>query len=174
MSTRRSPPPIVGDAARRRRIPLRRRRAGPTGEALGRRRELPVPGLDRAAGAGEPRRAAALRPAPAAHARVRRPPFQEDPARLRPRLDAVRRGGWPTCAIAPASATASARLVAETFDVLSVTIWLLDEENDGSSWEPPRPRTAGGSSRRAIVGSGCASPLWMRCEPGRRPSTSKR
>ena len=50
---------------------------------------LPVSGLRRAPGNGRPGGAASFRPRPAAHSRVRRPPFQKGPARFRSDLDPV-------------------------------------------------------------------------------------
>ena len=120
-------PALVADGPHRRRLPLHRRRAGGDCPPRRRRGELPVPGPRGADGHGGPGGAAAVGPPPAARAAVRRPPLRAVPARLGAHLDASSRIGWPTCATRRDLCTASARSVSETFDVLSVTVWLLDE-----------------------------------------------
>ena len=82
-------PSVVADGPHRRRLPLRRRRAGAGGAALWRSRDFPVSGVCRAPGHGRPGRAASVRPRPAEDSCVRRPPFQKGPARFGADLDVV-------------------------------------------------------------------------------------
>ena len=66
--------------------------------------EFPVRGFHPAPGNGRTGGAASFRSPPAAHPRIRRPPFRQGPARFRSDLDPSSRGGWPTSRIKPAFA----------------------------------------------------------------------
>ena len=117
---------IFSDDSGRRRIPFDRRRSCPSGATVWRKRDFPVSGRGRSSGNDRTGRTASLRPArQRIHTVVVRhfSKAQHDSTRL-----------WTMCSQQLSGVkdqavvcTVAAKLISETFDVLSVTIWLVDE-----------------------------------------------
>ena len=142
-------------------------------QAVWRRRDLPVPGARRAARHGRPGGAAALGSRAPEGPCVRRPSLQQGAARFGSDLDAVLAAPGQRQGSCRARAPLSARLVSDTFDVLSVNVWLRRRrEADGcvvGSVDRASARQAAVSGRRAT-----RPILWPPgCGRNRRRSISK-
>ncbi len=161
-------PEIVADGPRRRRIPLHRRRAGPGGQPFRRSGELPAAGLLRAP--REWRVLAALLFSDRLRQRVHRfvgrhfRKAQHDSVRIwaefSRRLGGVRDQAG-LCGV-------SARLISETFEALSVNIWLIDGQNEQlirAASTAPQAGDANAGERVGTARNGVAAALGARSSP---------
>ena len=82
---------------------------------------------------------------------LRRPPFQQGPARFGADLDRVLAAAGQRQRIRPASARVRAELISETFDVLSVTVWLLGRGEGAIHRRPRRLRGRASDARRREI-----------------------